>query len=182
MLAVKVSHSDHILGAESARVTLVEYGDFECPNCGQAYPAVKILRKHFGARMRFVFRHFPLREVHPHAELAAEAAEIAGAQHKFWPMHDLLFENQLHLKAKSLRRYAEEARLDLERYDYEMSDHVYLQRVQEHIDGGTRSGVRSTPTFFINGVVHDVSFGLEHLQRALEAELGVPKRHARRRR
>ena len=181
MLAVPVSHSDHILGPETAKITLVEYGDFECPNCGQAYPAVKILRKHFGERMRFVFRHFPLREVHPHAELAAESAETAGAQNKFWSMHDLLFENQLHLKAKNLRRYAEAARLDLERYDYEMGDHVYLRRVQEHIDGGTRSRVRSTPTFFVNGVVHDVSFGLEHLQQAIEAELGAT-RYARRRR
>jgi protein-disulfide isomerase len=171
MLAVPVTHLDHIHGPETARVTLVEYGDFECPNCGQAYPAVKILRKHFGERVRFVFRHFPLREVHPHAELAAEAAEAAGAQGKFWPMHDLLFENQLHLKAKSLREYAEEARLDLERYDYEMSDHVYLQRVLEHIEGGARSSVRSTPTFFVNGVICDVSFGLEHLQQAIEAEL-----------
>jgi protein-disulfide isomerase len=181
MLAVPVGHSDHILGPETAKITLVEYGDFECPNCGQAYPAVKILRRHFGERMRFVFRHFPLREVHPHAELAAEAAETAGAQSKFWPMHDLLFENQLHLKAKSLRRYAEEAELDLARYDYEMSDHVYLQRVREHIDGGTKSRVRSTPTFFVNGVVHDVSFGLEHLQQAMETEL-APRRYARRRR
>src|SRR5207253_8370801 len=115
------------------------------------------------------------------AELAAEAAEAAGAQNKFWPMHDLLFENQLHLKAKSLRRYAEEAQLDLERYDYEMGDHVYLQRIQEHIDGGTRSGVRSTPTFFVNGVVHDVAFALEHLQRAIGGELGAT-RYARRRR
>ena len=180
MLAVPVSLGDHILGLETAKITLVEYGDFECPNCGQAYPAVKILRRHFGERMRFVFRHFPLREVHPNAELAAEAAAAAGAQSKFWPMHDLLFENQLHLKAKSLRRYAEEAGLDLERYDYEINDHVYLQRVQEHIDGGTRSGVRSTPTFFVNGIVHDVSFGLEHLQQAIEAEL-EPGRFARRR-
>ena len=172
VLAVPVSDSDRIAGPETAKVTVVEYGDFECPNCGQAYPAVKILRKHFGKRMRFVFRHFPLREVHPHAELAAEAAEAAGAQNKFWPMHDLLFENQRHLKATSLRRYAEEAALDLERFDYEMGDHVYLQRVQEHIDGGTKSGVRATPTFFVNGVVHDVSFGLERLQQAIETELG----------
>ena len=180
-LAVPVSHSDHILGPETAKITLVEYGDFECPNCGQAYAAVKILRRHFGERMRFVFRHFPLRELHPHAELAAEAAETAGAQNRLWPMHDLLFENQLHLKAKSLRRYAERAGLNLERYDYEMNDHVYLQRVQEHIDGGTKSRVRSTPTFFVNGVVHDVSFGLEHLQQAIEVELR-PRQSARRRR
>jgi len=171
VLAVPVNHSDHILGPQTAAVTIVEYGDFECPNCGQAYAALKIIRKHFGERLRLVFRHFPLREVHPHAELAAEAAEAAGAQNKFWSMHDLLFENQRHLNAKSVRRCAEAAELDLERYDYEMSDHVYLQRVQEHIDSGTRSGARSTPTFFVNGVQGDVSFGLEHLEQAIEAAL-----------
>ena len=171
LLAVAVNHADHAAGPDAAQLTLVEYGDFECPNCGQAYPAVKILRQHFGERMRFVFRHFPLREVHPHAELAAEAAESAGAQRKFWLMHDLLFENQSHLKAKGLRRYAEQAELDLERYDYEMNEHIYLQRVQEHIDGGLRSGVRSTPTFFVNGVLQDVSFGLEHLRQAIEGRL-----------
>jgi len=170
-LTIPVNHTDHMLGPESAKVTLVEYGDFECPSCGQAYPAVKMLLKHFGDRVRFVFRHFPQREVHPHAELAAEAAETAGAQKKFWHMHDLLFENQLHLKAKSLRQYAEKAEVDLERYDYEMKDHVYLQRVQEDIESGTKSGVRSTPTFYVNGVVQDVSFGLEHLQAAIESAL-----------
>src|SRR3981189_3568924 len=98
-LAVPVNPTDHILGRGARKVPIVEYGAFECPSCGQAYPAVKILLKRFGDRVRFVFRHFPLLEVHPHAELAAEAAEAAGAQHKFWQMHDLLFENQLHLKA-----------------------------------------------------------------------------------
>lgn len=171
MLADPVSRSDHIVGPATAKVTLVEYGDFECPFCGQAYPAVKILLGRFRERVRFVFRHFPLRELHPHAESAAEAAEAAGAQGKFWQMHDLLFENQLHLKAKNLRGYAEQAGLDLERYDYEMTDHVYLQRVQEHIDGGTRSKVRSTPGFFVNGIVQDVSFGFEHLEQAIETGL-----------
>src|SRR4029077_15479565 len=90
-LAVPVNRTDHILGPESAKVTVVEYGDFECPSCFQAYPAVEMMLKRFGDRMRFVFRHFPLREVHPNAELAAEAAEAAGAQHKFWPMYKLLF-------------------------------------------------------------------------------------------
>jgi len=172
MLTAPVNQSDHIQGPESATVTVVEYGDFECPVCGEAYHAVKILLKHFGSRVRFVFRHFPLREIHPHAELAAEAAEAAGAQHKFWNMHDLLFENQSHLKTKSLRQYAEKAGLDLERYDYEMSDHVYLQRVQEDIESGTKSKVLSSPAFYINGVIHDVSFGLEHLQKVIETELG----------
>jgi protein-disulfide isomerase len=169
--ALRLDDSDHTLGLQTARVTLIEYGDFECPSCGQAYHAVKIMLKRFGGNVRFAFRHFPLREVHPHAELAAEAAEAAGAQNKFWPMHDLLFENQLQLKAKSLRQYAQTAELDLARYDFDIGDHVYLQRVQEHIGSGTKSGVRSTPAFFVNGLVCDVSFGLEHLERAIEKEL-----------
>src|SRR3954470_6546568 len=173
MLAVPVNHSDHFTGSHSAKVTVVEYGDFECPSCGQAYPAVKMMLKHFGDKLRFVYRQFPQREVHPHAELAAEAAEAAGAQNKFWAMHDLLFENQLHLKAASLRQYAAQAELDLERYDYEMGDHVYLQRVQEHLDSGRESGVRATPTFFVNGILQDVSFNLEQLQSAIEAVLRV---------
>jgi len=146
-LTVPFNHTDHFLGPAAAKVTVVEYGDFECPSCGQAYPAVKMLLKRFGGRMRFVFRHFPLVEVHPHAELAAEAAEAASAQHKFWQMHDLLFEHQQHLKANNLRQYALQAELDLDRYDYEMKEHLYLQRVHEHIDGGAKSGVRSTPGF-----------------------------------
>lgn len=170
-----VNPSDHIRGSESAKVTVIEYGDFECPTCGQAYHAVKILLEHFGDNLRFVFRHFPLREAHLHAELAAEVAEIAGAQNKFWHMHDLLFENQAHLKEKSLRQYAAKVELDLVRYDQEMKDHLYLQRVQEHIESGTKSKVRSTPAFFINGILHDVSFGLEELQRAIEAELGASR-------
>ena len=170
-LAAPVTHIDHVLGPPSARVTLVEYGDFECPSCGQAHHAVKILLKHFGDRLRFVFRHFPLVDVHPHAELAAEAAEAAAAQRKFWPMHDLLFERQLHLKPKQLRQYASELELDLERYDYEMGDHVYLQRVKEHMAGGAASGIRATPAFFVNGAIHDVSFGIERLKHTIEAVL-----------
>jgi protein-disulfide isomerase len=172
-LSVPVNPGDHILGPATATVTLVEYGDFECPSCAQAYPAVKILLRHFGDRVRFVFRHFPLREVHPNAELAAESAEAAGAQDKFWNMHDVLFEHQLHLQAKSLRQYAEKVELDLERYDYEMKDHVYLQRIQEHVSGGTSSGVRSTPAFFLNGAVQDVSFGMQRLRTAIDAVLRV---------
>jgi len=119
-LAVPVNSADHILGPEAARVVLVEYGDFECPNCGQAYPAVKLRLKRFEHRVRFVFRHFPLTDVHPHAELAAEAAETAGAQHSFWSMHALLFEHQLELKPNDLRRYAGQPELDLERFDFEL--------------------------------------------------------------
>jgi len=167
-LAVPVNHSDHALGPATARVTIVEYGDFECPSCQQAYHGVGILLKHFGSNVRLAFRHFPLREVHPHAELAAEAAEAAGAQGAFWRFHNQLFDNQLHLKAQNLRQYAEQAEIDLRRFDAEMTDHIYLQRVQEHIEGGVRSGVRATPTFFVNGALCDVSFGLDRLRAAVD--------------
>src|SRR5690242_361514 len=156
-LAVPVSPSDHNLGPSSAPVTVVEYGDFECPNCKQAAPAVKLLLQRFGARVRFVWRHFPLEEVHAHALHAALASEVAAGQHKFWPMHDLLFENQPHLKDPQLRRYAEQLELDMRRYDADMGDTVYLQRVREDTEGATKSGVRATPTFFVNGVIQDVS-------------------------
>ena len=170
-LAVPVSKVDHVLGAAHAVVTLVEYGDFECPNCKQAAPAVKLLLDRFAGRVCLVFRHFPLEDVHPHALHAAQAAEAAGGQGKFWPMHDLLFENQRHLKLQQLRSYAEHLELDMARYTGEMDDEVYLQRIREHIDGGLKSGVRGTPTFFINGMFHDASFGLQSLAEGVEAAL-----------
>ena len=171
-LAVPVNPADHRLGASHAPVTLVEYGDFECPNCKQAAPAVKLLLARFAGRVGFVWRHFPLEEVHPHALQAALAAEVAAGQGKFWPMHDLLFDNQKHLKPPHLRGYAQQLELDLRRYDADMADTVYLQRVREDIEGGTASGVRSTPSFFLNGVIQDVSFGLQHLADHIEAALG----------
>ena len=163
--------TDHIRGPASAPVTLIEYGDFECPMCYQAETALKIMFSHFDSQLRFVFRHFPLREVHPHAELAAEAAEAAGAQGKFWPMHELLFTRSQHLKEKQLMEYAEQIGMDLPRYRYEMNDHVYLQRVQEHMQGARHLGVRSTPTFYVNGVFADVSFGLQHLHESIDKAL-----------
>jgi protein-disulfide isomerase len=166
-----VSPTDHAIGPVDADVTLVEYGDFECPNCKQAAPAVKLMLERFAGRIRLVWRHFPLEEVHPHALLAAEAAEAAGEQGKFWPMHDVLFANQARLKAKQLRGYAEHLELDLGQYSAEVEDHVYLQRVREHIDSGRRSGVRSTPTFFVNGTLQDVSYGVQALETAIEALL-----------
>lgn len=163
--------TDHLRGPAAALVTLVEYGDFECPACSQAYGAVNTMQAHFGHQLRFVFRHFPLREVHSHAELAAEAAEAAGAQGKFWPMYDLLFAHPQHLKEKHLLGYAGEVGLDIARYQNEMNDHVYLQRVQEHVLGGRHLGVRSTPAFYVNGVLTDVSFGLHHLHEAVDKAL-----------
>jgi protein-disulfide isomerase len=163
-----VSPADHILGPHDAPVTLIEYGDFECPNCRQAAPAVKLLVARFSAQLRFVWREFPLEEVHPHALGAALAAEAAGGQGKFWKMHDLLLAHQDHLRAKQLRAYAEQLELDMARYDAEIEDDVYLQRIREHQEDGHRAGVRGTPGFFLDGRFVDVSFGIEHLVEAVE--------------
>jgi protein-disulfide isomerase len=170
-LAVPVGAADHVLGPAQAPVTVVEYGDFECPNCKQAAPAVKLLHQRFANRARIVYRHFPLEEVHPHALLAAQAAEAAGGQGRFWEMHDLLFDNQSHLKLRQLRDYAERLELDMTRFNADLDDEVYLQRVREHIQSGHRSGVRATPTFFVNGMIQDVSFGLHLLVEGVEAAL-----------
>jgi protein-disulfide isomerase len=170
-LVEPVDAVDHALGPDHAPITLVEYGDFECPNCKQAAPAVELLIRRLGNRVRFAYRHFPLEEVHPHALPAAEAAECAGAQGKFWDMHKCLFDHQTHLDVADLHRYAEEIGLDMARFLAEMNDRIYLQRVREHIDSGRRSGVRGTPGFFVNGRLHDVSFGLSSLFDATEAEL-----------
>jgi protein-disulfide isomerase len=166
-----VSTADHVIGPPGAAVTIVEYGDFECPNCKQAAPAVKLMLDRFAGRIRFVYRHFPLEDVHPHALLAAEAAEGAASQGRFWQMHDLLFANQQHLKRHQLLVYAQRLELDMTRYTTEIDDHVYLQRVREHITSGDASGVRATPTFFLEGKIQDVSFGLQSLERAIEGAL-----------
>ncbi len=162
---------DHVLGPEHATVTLVEYGDFECPYCKQAAPAVKLLLDRFGEQIRFVFRPFPLEEVHPNALHAAEAAECAGAQGKFWQMHDLLFEHQSHLHRKDLIGYAEQLALDMPRFIAAMDDEIYRQRIREHQRNGQYSGVRATPTFFLNDRIQDVSFGLRALVDSVEAAL-----------
>ncbi len=170
-LAVPVNAQDHNLGPSHAAVTVVEYGDFECPNCKQAAPAVKLLLERFTGRVRLVWRHFPLEEVHPHALAAALASEVAAGQGKFWPMHDVLFAHQRQLDAAQLRRHAQALELDLRRYDADTADTVYLQRVREDVEGARTSGVRSTPSFFVNGALHDVSFGLQGLFDSVEAAL-----------
>jgi protein-disulfide isomerase len=175
-LAVPANSTDHTMGEAHAGVTVVEYGDFECPNCKQAAPAVKLLLEKFAGRVRLVFRHFPLEEIHPHALLAAEVAEVGAAQGKFWPMHDLLFEHQLHLQPKDLRSYAQRAQLDMARYTAELDDHIYLQRVREHEHSGRLSGVRATPSFFVNDSIEDVSFGLQRLFEAVESKLAARRR------
>jgi len=168
-LAVPVSEDrDHIWGPRAAPVTLVEYGDYECPYCGQAYYVVKELEQRAGNLMRFVFRNFPLTTVHPHAERAAEAAEAAGAQGKFWEMHDLLYENQQALEDEDLMKYAAWAGLDINRFVRDLREGRYLNRIREDFLSGTRSGVNGTPTFFINGFRHDGSWDLITLMTAIE--------------
>ena len=170
-LSQPISARDHVLGESLARITVVEYGDFECPTCKQAAPSVKLLLERFENKVLFAYRHFPQEALHPHALRAAEAAECAGAQGCFWAMHDLLFANQTHLEMKHLSRYAERLGLDQARFTAEMDDEVYLQRIREHIDSGRSSHVRATPGFFVNGVIVDVSFGLHALFDAVEAAL-----------
>jgi len=170
-LTLPVSQRDHRQGPETAPVTLVEYGDYECPYCGEAYPIVKEIQRRLGGRLRFVFRNFPLTQSHPHAEHAAEAAEAAAGQEKFWEMHDYLFEHQRALDDAHLVHYAAALHLDKEMFEREMTEHVHTNRVHEDFLSGVRSGVNGTPTFFINGVRHDESYALETLLAAIEAAM-----------
>jgi len=159
---------DHIQGPATAPVTLVEYGDYECPYCGAAYPIIKQVQERMGERLRFVFRNFPITTSHPHAEQAAEAAEAADAQGRFWQMHDYLYEHQAHLENGDLLRYGAELGLDVDKFSDELARHVHEARVREDFMSGVRSGVNGTPTFYINGVRHDDSYELETLLGALE--------------
>jgi protein-disulfide isomerase len=167
-LTLAVSARDHAQGPAEAPVTLVEYGDFECPHCGRAYPIVKQIQKRMGARLRFVFRNFPLKESHPHAEHAAEAAEAAGAQGKFWEMHDRLFERQFALEDENLLEYATELGLDAKRLGADLVERRFQPRVREDFRSGVTSGVNGTPTFFINGARYDADWDVESLLAALE--------------
>jgi protein-disulfide isomerase len=170
-LAVPVNAQDHSRGPKNAPITLVEYGDFECPHCGQAHYQLQELEKAIGESMRLVFREFPLTTVHPHAAQAAEAAESAGAQRKFWPMHDILFENQDALEEEDLLRYATAIDLDVEQFARDLSEERFAPRVREHFMGGVHSGVNGTPTFFINGVRHDGGFDYQSLLEAINEQL-----------
>jgi len=159
---------DHVQGPADAPLTLVEYGDYECPYCGAAYPIIKEVQARMGDQLRFVFRNFPISTSHPHAEHAAEAAEAASAQSRFWPMHDLLYENQQRLGDQDLHAYAERLGLDLERFDHELAEHVHAGRVHDDFLTGVRSGVNGTPSFYINGARYDGSFDTETLLTALQ--------------
>jgi len=155
-LAIPISDHDHIEGRVDASLALVEYGDYQCPYCGAAYPEVKKVQKELGSELRFVFRNFPLTNIHEHAMAAAEAAEAASAQGKFWQMHDWLYGHQSTLGDHNVTvSYAKKLGLDTQRFERETAQHVYQKRIKDDFTGGVKSGVNGTPTFYVNGVRHD---------------------------
>jgi len=168
-LKTSITQRDHVQGADDAPLTLVEYGDFECPHCGRAHPFVKALQERFGEQLRFVYRHFPLAHIHPHAQSAAETSEFAGAHKKFWEMHDLLFENQEQLGDSLYRELAETLGLPVEQLIEALETGKFTAKVQSDFSGGVRSGVNGTPSFFMNGERFDGA--LEELAEALQLEL-----------
>jgi protein-disulfide isomerase len=158
---------DHVRGPRDAPVSLVEYGDFECPYCGRAEPVVRELLSDHGEDVLFAFRHLPLTDVHPHAQMAAEAAEAAGAQGKFWEMHDLLLAHQDELEPMDLVGYAEQLGLDVPRFRDELRRRVYAPRVAEDVTDAEASQVTGTPTFFVNGRRHHGAYDIDTLESAI---------------
>ena len=171
ILKLPITVADHSDGPDNAPIVLLEYGDYQCPACGEAYPIVKRIQKHFSGRLRFVFRNFPLNESHPEAERAAETAEFAGAQEKFWQMHDALYENQARLGGELYSTLAKKNNLSVSDLDAALQAGSYRERVRSDFSGGIRSGVNGTPTFYVNGMRHDASFDFETLSAALEHQL-----------
>ena len=168
-LTARVTGQDHSQGKTNAPWTLVEYGDYQCPSCGDAYPIVKKLQQHFGDQLRFVFRNFPL-DMHPYAEHAAEAAEFAAAHGKFWEMHDLLFEHQRDLRDAVLVKSAVQLRLSSDHLKHALAAGTYAARVKTDVDSGIASGVQGTPAFYINGQQHDGSYDYESMVEAIESQ------------
>ncbi|HEV2948523.1 MAG TPA: DsbA family protein [Gemmataceae bacterium] len=171
-LTIPVSEADHIQGSAQAPATLLEYGDYQCPYCGQAYPIIKELQETLGGKLRFVFRNFPLTGAHPYAELAAEAAEAAAMSGKFWEMHDTLYENQEALSEESLVEYARQLRLDVPKFVEDIAKRRFKSRVKDDFMGGVKSGVSGTPGFFINGKKHNGSWDYDTLLHALSRYRG----------
>jgi protein-disulfide isomerase len=172
-LTLPVGSRDHMLGVRSAPIILVEYGDYQCPYCLKAYPIVKNIQKRLGSKLCFVFRNFPLTQLHPHAQEAAEAAEIAAAQDKFWEMHDYLFEHQQELDNANLKKHAAVLGLDTISFNHDLDNHIHARRVREDFLSGVRSGVNGTPTFFINGTRHDGPWEIRPLLAALNKAVSV---------
>jgi protein-disulfide isomerase len=152
MLLNPVQEWDHIRGPADAPFTLVEYGDYECPDCGRLFATLESVQQEFGTRLRLVYRHYPLSGIHKHAQMAAEASEAAGAQGRFWEMHDLLFQHQDALDEKHLLRYAQQLGLDVDRFHRELKQRTYAERVSQDFIAGVQNGVNGTPGLFLNGV------------------------------
>lgn len=155
LLKPPVSSIDHIKGNSNAPLELVEYGDFECSDCGHAYPIIKAIQQALGDDLKFVFRNFPLTQIHPHAVNAAVAAEAAALQNKFWEMHDIILQNQKHLEFEDLLVYAEKIDLDSDQFKNDMQNNALRAKVEADFESGVRSGVNRTPSFFINGVKYE---------------------------
>ena len=163
--------TDHIRGSVNAPITIVEYGDYECPYTGMAYPIVKEIMRRFDEKICFVFRNFPLRDIHPHAQQAAEAAEAAATQDKFWQMHDYLFEHQKALDEYHLLKYAQRVGLNIDKFIKEMTGHVYAPLINESLKSGIDSGVQGTPTFFVNGERYEESWDFDTFASYLKRRL-----------
>ena len=167
-----VKNSSQVLGSEDAKVTIVEFSDFQCPACGAAHPVVKQVIKEYGDRILFVYRHFPLLATHQYALKAAEAAEAAGEQGKFWEYHDLLFANQDNLKTEDLKNYAKQIGLDMKKFDEALDSGKHKDKVLSDLDDGEKFGVTSTPTFFINGQMNRGVLNLDQFKSAIDKALG----------
>ena len=174
-LRIPISSEDHVQGPDDALVTLVEYGDYQCPHCARAYPIVKAVQQQFENKLRFVFRNFPLREMHSWAEPAAETAEYAGTRGEFWEMHDLLFENQQSLDERLLLDLAKRLGLDVSGLRKSLKEHRFADRIQKEFSGGVRSGVNGTPTFFINGERHNGDSEFATLVHAIDLSMSIRK-------
>jgi protein-disulfide isomerase len=168
-LKVPVNENDHIQGNSDAPITLLEYGDYECGYCGMAYPIIKRVQKHFADQLRFVFRNFPLTEMHPNAEIAAETAEFAGAHEKFWEMHDLIYENQQLLSGTHLLKLAQTLKLSVSDLEQALRDETFAAKIRADFLSGVKSGVNGTPSFYINNIRHNGSFEFDELVMAINA-------------
>jgi protein-disulfide isomerase len=168
-----VSSKDHIQGKNTAPLELVEYGDYQCPHCGHAYPIIKNIQQSLDAGLKFVFRNFPLSEAHPDAFNAAVAAEAAELQQKFWDMHDIIFENQQELSVESLFLYAKKIGLDLEHFKNDIQKKMLSVKVEEDFESGVRSGVNGTPSFFINGKKYNGDWEEDAFRQHLKSLLPV---------
>lgn len=167
-LTPPVNKNDHIQGLPNAPIVMVEYGDYQCPHCGAAHPVVKRIQKKLGSNMAFVFRNFPLSNIHPLAKPAAKAAEAAGRQNKFWQMHDMIYEHQLQLSGPAILKFAEDLGLNSVQLKNDLADNSLLVKIESDFESGIRSGVNGTPSFFINDYKHNGGYDFDSLYRALE--------------